>query len=103
MQVLLPGDPLPSTSSASSSATALHLGPGLQSALPVAGAPSPANDKGKAREDVLAIKAGLLGFQDDGKAEKWWVEGQARRVRCSCFPGGARKLDAGLNELAEVF
>lgn len=75
MQVLLPGDPLPSTSSAS--AAALHLGPGLQSSLPVPGA----NGKGKAREDVLAVKAGLLGFHHDDKADKWWLEGQARRVR----------------------
>ncbi|KAL8277041.1 hypothetical protein RQP46_010575 [Phenoliferia psychrophenolica] len=78
MQVLLPGDPLPSTSTAPSTATTLHVGPGLQSVLPLAGQ-APSNGKGKAREDVLAIKAGLLGFQDDGKAEKWWVEGAARR------------------------
>jgi hypothetical protein len=73
-RVLLPGDSLPS---GSSTAPALHLGPGLS--LPPSSLAS-TNGKGKAREDVRANKAGLLGFVEDGKSEKWWVEGEGRRV-----------------------
>lgn len=87
MQVLLPGDPLPSYSSSSS--TTLHLGPGLH--LPPTTA---SNGKGKEREDARANKAGLLGFQEDGKSEKWWVEGEARRVSLACGSGwSSRRWD----------
>lgn len=34
----------------------------------------------------------MLGFQEDGKSEKWWVEGEARRV--SPF-AGSRELGGG--------
>ncbi|KAI5480860.1 hypothetical protein MNV49_006669 [Pseudohyphozyma bogoriensis] len=73
LRVLLPGDPLPSSSQSSSSTI---LGPGLQSLLPPTTA---SNGKGKAKEDVMASKAGLMGFQDDAKSQKWWVEAAARR------------------------
>ncbi|KAM0750342.1 hypothetical protein T439DRAFT_334735 [Meredithblackwellia eburnea MCA 4105] len=75
-KVLLPGDPLPSTSAAASTSAVLHLGPGLHAAPTAVTA---LNGKGKSKEDVTAVKAGLLGFHDDGKAEKWWIESLARR------------------------
>lgn len=81
MQVILPGDSLPPHSSQPSSS--LILGPGLQSTHSTSSAPasSTTSTKGKAREEVEAVKSGLLGFhQADERGEKWWVEGQARRV-----------------------
>lgn len=73
--MLLPGDPLPS--SASQSATTLHVGPGLQSSAAIKG-------KGKqqadAQDDVFATRAGLLGCMKVKDGEKWWIEGEMRRV-----------------------
>ena len=84
MQVILPGDSLPPHPSQPSSS--LILGPGLQSVHSTSSAPasSTTSAKGKAREEVEAVKSGLLGFQQgDEKAEKWWVEGSTRRVSSS--------------------
>lgn len=82
MQVILPGDSLPPTSTAP--ASSLILGPGLTS-LHSAASHAPASHsqtgKGKAREDVYAVKGGLLGYVGEGEErERWWVEGEARRV-----------------------
>lgn len=78
-RVILPGDSLPASSSAAT--TSLKLGPGLDSLLTVTGSsPATSVHKGKARE-VVANRAGLLGYQEEGEVEKWWVEGQTRRVR----------------------
>lgn len=82
MLVILPGDRLPSNAPQPASAS-LILGPGLQSSISTSHAPasSSASSKGKAREDVEAVRTGLLGFQQqDDKLEKWWIEGQSRRV-----------------------
>ncbi|GAA5861215.1 hypothetical protein JCM1840_003118 [Sporobolomyces johnsonii] len=72
MQVLLPGDPLPSSSSSSSHPT-LHLGPGLASSSTLA--------KGKAKESthVAATRAGLLGHLEHPTHDKWWIEGTLKR------------------------
>lgn len=85
--LLLPGDPLPSSSS---SATSIHLGPGLIS--------TSSSAKGKQRQQpqeeessISAVKAGLLGHVQDGKgADKWWIEGEGRRVSLYSFSGRLR-------------
>ncbi|BGP49197.1 exosome non-catalytic core subunit rrp40 [Rhodotorula kratochvilovae] len=72
MQVLLPGDPLPSSSSTATAS--LHLGPGLSThaaALP--------KGKGKERADVAASRAGLLGHLVHGDKERFWIEGTVKR------------------------
>lgn len=39
---------------------------------------------------MIANKAGLLGYQTDGKgAEKWWIEGEGRRVSLSAMRAAA--------------
>lgn len=78
MQVLLPGDPLPSSSTAAPGApTSLHLGPGL--AASTAGAA--AKGKGKERAEVAATRAGLVGHLVHGDKERYWIEGNVKRVR----------------------
>ncbi|GAA5836000.1 hypothetical protein JCM11251_006623 [Rhodosporidiobolus azoricus] len=71
MQVLLPGDPLPSSSSSASVAKVLQLGPGLASGV--------VKGKGKEREHVAASRAGLLGHVEQGGKDKWWIEGTLKR------------------------
>ncbi|GAA5890769.1 hypothetical protein JCM6882_000652 [Rhodosporidiobolus microsporus] len=72
MQVLLPGDPLPSSAtSTATGAKVLQLGPGLTSGL--------AKGKGKERELVTASRAGLLGHVEQGEKDKWWIEGTLKR------------------------
>lgn len=91
MQVILPGDSLPPHPSQPSAS--LILGPGLQSVHSTSSAPasSTTSTKGKAREEVEAVKSGLLGFQQaDEKAEKWWVEGSSRRVSVNLGLGRLR-------------
>ncbi|GAA5879354.1 hypothetical protein JCM8547_008120 [Rhodosporidiobolus lusitaniae] len=89
MQVLLPGDPLPSSSSSHSSTT-LQLGPGLVSHQPRT--QDKGKGKGRERDSVAATRAGLLGHvppqggagaagpggKEAGR-EKWWIEGTVKR------------------------
>lgn len=80
LQVLLPGDRLPSTSTADHQAS-LIVGPGLQLLSNSLAA------KGKGREAVVSNRAGLLGHvpsttsASEGGVEKWWIEGSKKRVR----------------------
>ncbi|KAK4054329.1 exosome non-catalytic core subunit rrp40 [Microbotryomycetes sp. JL221] len=90
--LLLPGDPLPSTSRSSgesSSAARLHIGPGLQQQQkPVSITHDSTKVKGKEKlqdhnqtdlDHVHATRAGLLGHDQDAKAERFWIESEMRR------------------------
>lgn len=78
IRVLLPGDELP-TSSVASATTSLRLGPGLQSLISTSSLDTTSQGKGKERE-VYANRAGALGHQTDHEVDKWWIEGQTKRV-----------------------
>ncbi|GAA6044769.1 hypothetical protein JCM8097_002881 [Rhodosporidiobolus ruineniae] len=75
MQVLLPGDPLPSSSSSSSSKV-LQLGPGLSSVTSLKGKQRATDQEA---EGVRATRAGLLGHVEQGERGKWWIEGSVKR------------------------
>jgi hypothetical protein len=95
MPVILPGDAIPSSSTTSSAY--LKLGPGLKSSSNVG---TNVNGKGKERaEEVVAMRAGLLGHLEEGESDKWWVEGQMKRVRFSVSCIVHRAFDVGITTL----
>ncbi|GAA5988519.1 hypothetical protein JCM11641_003301 [Rhodosporidiobolus odoratus] len=78
MQVLLPGDLLPSsstTTTTSSKASTLHWGPGLSAGSAL----NKGKGKGKQAEQVTATRGGLLGRVQQGDKDRSWIEASMKR------------------------
>lgn len=74
IQVVLPGDTVPcfatsnsSESSDSTSKATVKLGPGLL-------------QNPESNEQIIAIKCGVLRHNSGSSVEKWWIDGNQRRV-----------------------
>ncbi|GAA6060730.1 hypothetical protein JCM10212_003774 [Sporobolomyces blumeae] len=73
MQVLLPGDQVPTSSSA-----ILHLGPGLTSSASQSSS-SASTASAPSRPHVHATRAGLLGSIEQGDKQRAWIESTHKR------------------------